>query len=656
LLPTGGQYYENKSDNSSAKTDNHRQIHASPPKVFWNRLSEYGIIIMLKTEVARDVFHVSTPCMVEIKVVCDCQLDKGAVVEFQLSNSWTILDSPSFTKEFQAENPGGSNYVEISAPESDNALFSMEIIKSHRTFPAGAARHGRLFRAKLIQGRVKAAEPLKILAANMTAPSFAGEEPVDIRVNGESPAEPLKLKVIPGSAESFRIILPSSAKPGEAVSCLLISLDSHDNLSRSRYDNLMVKEFYSGAILAKNLSFEGGTRVPIIFPEKGIYRACAQSAVSNAIIISGVPLRIYWGDIHIHTELSADARGVSPYDYARDVSGLDFAACADHWESMGAPGLEIAAEWARKANEPGKFVTFPGYERNPTALGGHHNIYFLGEDDFIKKARRFDPGNDGDEQRAALEWQKPDPETTMIIPHHTGIKFGPFTEGELGHGIDLAEAEYSGLRPTVEIYSMHGQSEQYDPQHVLAYEFNRMRGFERRCNTSLPGPYYVQDYWMKGVRCGIIASSDDHYGMGGRRHNGITAVFADTLARENIFNSIRNMNSYATTGERILVDFKVSGAGPGESLKLKTGDNIPLRLKVLGTAILLRVEILRYRFGADTRFMSVASLFPQPETMDKVIEIEDTFTGPCMYYARITQEPLEWPGMAWTSPVWMDNK
>jgi len=25
-----------------------------------------------------------------------------------------------------------------------------------------------------------------------------------------------------------------------------------------------------------------------------------------------------------------------------------------------------------------------------------------------------------------------------------------------------------------------------------------------------------------------------------------------------------------------------------------------------------------------------------------------------MYYARVTQEPLDWPAMAWSSPIWID--
>jgi hypothetical protein len=75
---------------------------------------------------------------------------------------------------------------------------------------------------------------------------------------------------------------------------------------------------------------------------------------------------------------------------------------------------------------------------------------------------------------------------------------------------------------------------------------------------------------------------------------------------------------------------------------------------VWGTDVLLRVEVLRFRPGVDTAFKPIYSNAPRPESMDAAVEIEDRPDGPAAYYARVTQEPLAWPGMAWTSPVWID--
>ncbi|MCI5221382.1 MAG: hypothetical protein D3924_01540 [Candidatus Electrothrix sp. AR4] len=79
-----------------------------------------------------------------------------------------------------------------------------------------------------------------------------------------------------------------------------------------------------------------------------------------------------------------------------------------------------------------------------------------------------------------------------------------------------------------------------------------------------------------------------------------------------------------------------------------------ITLNVWGTDQLLRVEILRYKFGLDTSFLPIVSISPRPESMDAKIACHDIIETSSMYYARITQEPLNWPAMAWTSPIWID--
>ena len=73
-----------------------------------------------------------------------------------------------------------------------------------------------------------------------------------------------------------------------------------------------------------------------------------------------------------------------------------------------------------------------------------------------------------------------------------------------------------------------------------------------------------------------------------------------------------------------------------------------------GTDLLLRVEILRWRKGVDAAFVPIFSDAPRPESTDATVEIEDGPAGDAIYYARITQQPLSWPAMAWSSPIWID--
>ncbi len=592
-------------------------------------------------EVTRDTFGVREQCSVEIIARSERALKAGDTVQVQFPNSWSLVSGPSFTREFQTVNPEGEHYVLVSAPDSD-AHFGLEIRPRHLFMPDRPGRHGRLITGTVTEGSVPPATPIRILYANTYAPYVAETDAVWLRVGGEAPECEPTLTVTPGPAQCLRIIVPSGVEPGQAFDVLVVSLDEFENCSCTRYDNETLG-LNDGPVMADGLSFTGDLRVPVTLREEGVYRFRMGDVVSNAVRVGEGCRGPYWGDIHIHTKVSSDGMGTGPYRYARDVAGLDFAGAADHCDSMGDLGYGQTLQWLEEAYEPGRFVTVPGDERNPAGWTGHHNIYFRRIEDLLTCAVK--PGVDTP--------LPDDPSVAMLVPHHTGIAWGGGPTQGIGAAVDFDACDDGGLRPVMEIYSHHGQSELYDPQHILAYEFNRMRNPERRSNTSVPGPYYAQDYWKSGRRLGVIASSDEHSGQGGRRHGGIAAVWAEELTREGIFDALRQRRCYATTGERILVDFSVDGVPMGCSEQRLRGARLTIRLEAWGTELLLRVEVLRYRFGVDDSFVPVLSEAPRPESLDACYEIEDDFAGNSVYYARVTQQPLEWPGMAWTSPVWI---
>ena len=607
----------------------------------------------INSQIKKNLFHVCEQCNIEIISRSTEDLLPNDTVEVQFPNSWSLVNGPSFTREFNLTDQNREHYVTISAIE-DYAQFTIEMFKRNLLYSEGKARHGRHIVATLIQGSIPANRNIRILYANTFAPFVAETETIWIRIKGEEPKVVPSLTVVPGPAEQMRVIAPSSSRPGETFNVLIVSLDKFDNCSSTRYENKVLKSS-DGTIVADGLSFVGSIKVPASFENEGIYRFTLDDAVSNAVRVEKNPCGPYWGDIHIHTKLSYDAQGSNPYEYSKDVSGLDFAAVTDHWESMGSIGYRQILKWANDFYIPGAFVTLLGDERNPKEFTGHHNLYFRDEKSFLKNIEEFINiqsliQNDIKDYCVPL-----DPTAAMVVPHHTGIAFESLSNEGLGRTVvDFDAYDDHGMRPVVEIYSHHGQSEVYAPQHILSYEFNRMRKAERRSNTSIQGPYFAQNYWMSGKKLGVVASSDDHSGQGGRRHGGITAVWSNGLTREDVFDAIRSRHCYATTGERILVDFTVDGISMGDCGKGNKGDRLGIRLQIWGTELLSRIEILRYRFGLDHFFIPILTVSPRPETMDASYEIEDVLSGNTMYYARITQNPLDWPGMAWTSPVWID--
>ena len=589
---------------------------------------------------SKDTFEIRETCDLDILVTSTDDLRPGDTVEAQFPNSWTIVNGPSFTRDLQTTDPSGEHYVTV---EAEGCRFDVEIRKRHLYTPGKSGRHGRHIVATLAGETVPAGTPVRVLYANTFAPYVSEVETVWLRVKDEAPGAPPTLTVTPGPAETMRVIAPSAARPGETFDVLVVSLDRFENASSTRYEDrtLLLDD---GSVRALGLSFSGSVRIPVSLEQEGVYRFRMGEATSNAVRVAADARGPWWGDTHIHTKVSSDAQGTDPYVYAREVSGLDFAAVADHCDSMGEAGYAQVAGWAEEGDDPGRFVTLPADERNPASWTGHHNLYFRATRALMENAV-------SDEDGQPIPG---DPADVMLIPHHTGIGWGGGPTAGIGAAVDWDAVDDHGLRPVMEIYSHHGQSELYDPQHVLAYEFNRMRNPERRSNVSMPGPFYAQDYLMMGKRIGFIGSSDEHSGQGGRRHGGLAAVFTEELTRDGIFDALRNRQCYATTGERILVEFSVDGVTMGCEATRPKGSTLPIRLQVWGTERLLRVEVLRFRPGRDSRFTPVFSAAPRPESTDASVEIEEELEGDTIYYVRVTQEPLEWPGMAWTSPVWID--
>jgi len=201
--------------------------------------------------------------------------------------------------------------------------------------------------------------------------------------------------------------------------------------------------------------------------------------------------------------------------------------------------------------------------------------------------------------------------------------------------------------PVVEIFSTHGLSEYFG------------------CPRSVLWPakgQSVQDGLARGYRFGLIAGSDYHECLLGhamdieqyprtinnrhlQTHTGLMAVYAPKLTREAIFRAIRDRSVYATSGERIFLDFRLNGAMMGGEVKLKSPD-VPrvLTIQASGTRKLRSIEIIRNGEVVHTE---------GPDALDAQLTYEDTdqVKSGTYYYVRVTQSDGE---QAWSSPIWVD--
>jgi hypothetical protein len=277
------------------------------------------------------------------------------------------------------------------------------------------------------------------------------------------------------------------------------------------------------------------------------------------------------------------------------------------------------------------FVTFLGWEYSERKYGGDINIYYLHDDEPLFNC--LYPQYDHPLKLwAALKGKK-----VIAIPHmHSRISW------------DFPDTSIQRL---VEIYSTWGSSE------CSVSEGNTIKprlALEQDKDNQWQGRN-VQDGLAKGLHLGITAGGDIHTGQPGNSNwllphylmphayywGGLTAVFAKTLSREDVFDALYNRRCYGTTGARILLEFSINGNIMGAELKTST---IPqIFVKVAGTQPIVKIDLIRNNKTIFT--YSGSGTNESFHFSDQTIEKCDNY-----YYVRVIQKDDE---MAWSSPIWV---
>src|SRR3990172_6349096 len=93
---------------------------------------------------------------------------------------------------------------------------------------------------------------------------------------------------------------------------------------------------------------------------------------------------IYFGDLHVHSDLSFDGHVNidTLYNNAINAVKLDFICVADHDLNSSENTWEISKQKANFYNFPGKFVALVGYEYTHWASQGGHLVIYTYKDNF----------------------------------------------------------------------------------------------------------------------------------------------------------------------------------------------------------------------------------------------------------------------------------
>jgi len=595
-------------------------------------------------------------------------IGRGGGIRVELPDEWHSGPRNSAIR-LQATEPAADNYVSARASRPEVKLQTVvelevrnDLVKHAKPSLDGRReRYVFVVRVRIEEGRLEDGDRIEVVygdrsggsrghrAAAVSAPA----QPVRVALDDEGTSRfrlhasrDATLTSLAGPAAEMLVHLPSTGAVGERLTGKIALVDKQYN-PVSHAATVRLRLAAGGAELPASVNVPAGAghaQFSLTPVEAGIVRLAAEGA-DLGLAVSSNPLqvhakapraRIYWGDLHSHTRFSWDGVGHDAFAYARRTSGLDFYAMTDHAVAPDEDGTTRGlshASWdeytalTERHHAPGEFVTLHAYECSLGAPYGHHNVYFRGQPGPLLYPQR----------NTLLEiWAALDAGEALTIPHHTG-KFPAGVEFLPQNGL---------FRRNFEIYSGHGLSEAYDPEHPLAFERSKFTSDAK----SLKHPSFAQDAWRLGLFLSTIASSDDHNAHPGMPHYGLVAVRAPRLTRSDIFQALFDRQTYGTTGAKIILELEVNGAPMG-SIVAADGPTA-IRVRAIGTGAIEWVDLLRYT-GAAAGFETVRRWRPLAPEFEETLA--DAAGGPgAIYYVRLKQvEPVRGlAAMAWSSPVW----
>ncbi len=274
-------------------------------------------------------------------------------------------------------------------------------------------------------------------------------------------------------------------------------------------------------------------------------------------------LKVYFGDLHNHSSLTY---GHGSFENALEnaAQSVDFFTVTPHamWPDIdqlqGNPELEWVIDYHRSAfvrlrdpeywsnyieklkqyNIPGVRITFPSFEIHSLKYGDHVVVSRLQDLELPPAGATV----------VELRDQVLDAGNTIITPHGIG-----YQSNFRGYNWDyFRQGEQT---PFVEIYSRHGGSEGSIGPFGMYHDMGP-RDYGGSMEAGL----------KRGLKFGVVASSDSHAGHPGGFGDGRMAVLARALTRDDVWEAMRARRVYATTGANIILDFRINGAHMGEAV------------------------------------------------------------------------------------------
>lgn len=486
---------------------------------------------------------------------------------FLLANHFQTNHPP-----FQLEDPSAPNYVSITSsnPDVSFVVDSYPVPGMHGGF-RGAANQ-LVYR---VDGQLDPGDSVTLTYGDTTGggpgllmPDFKSDQmpfPVYVDLDGSDlwlslPIQPVR--VIGGPIANVAGFAESILATGESARISIRAEDEYGNRAEGDIPDWVIT-LDSERLASVPSNGEAVVTTEVRLGEPGVYRLAVESAaggitgeVNPIKVVASPDDRIYWGDTHGH---SGFAEGVGSADaymkFARDEARLDFITHSEHDIWMDDMEWETLRDMVKQYSVEGEFIAYLGYEWTVRqSNGGHHNVLFRTPEGRSRAPAQLYPTLSRLYQGLRTE---NDTNDVVIIPH-------AHQKGEYRY----SDPEMETL---VEIMSMHGTFE-----------------------------WFARMYLNHGHEVGFIAASDDHIGRPGyaspkssslAQRGGLGAILAPERTTDAIFDGMKNLRAYATTGQRMILDFAVNGTGIGQRAPYSTERRISATIN--GTSPILSVTVFR---------------------------------------------------------------
>jgi hypothetical protein len=460
---------------------------------------------------------------------------------------------------------------------------------------------------------------------------------------------------------NIRVLTPAFVTRGKRFDVTIRFEDQFGNLTGFAPEDTLIELSYEH--LRENLNWKlfvpetGFITLPnLYFNEAGTYRIQLKNLENQATSFSA-PIRCYhedaqqllWGNLHSESEKvdTLNEPEVSLRHF-RDEACFNFYGTSplSHEEMLTPDVWKSLSNQVAEFNEEDRFAAFLGYLWTGANLKEGSRLIT-----YSKDARPLYKSDDIKTNTLKKLYKSvPAKETlsTIIFP------MGP------QHGFNMEEVDQDVER-LVEIYNAWGSSE------CPHKEGNPMP------ISSAPGK--IKEYeggsiraaLNKGLRFGFVAGGLDDRGIFESFFDstqvqytpGLTAVISKIHHRENVFDAFYKRHCYATSGERILMDFLICEQPMGSELNAieKPGLAINRYLHgfVAGTCELSHIEIIRCGTVWQTIKAPKGALNMEialdDMTPPRQIALNKDTKPFIYYYIRAFQQDGH---MAWSSPIWID--